>query len=148
MAAATRSLLELSIFLLITAAATTAETYEGYDSASGRCRGGNGGDMELAGQIMRSLVHDLIAKLPHRQQTNYCNELTHDGLKMYGYAECLGRDENGDASMGACTHCLDMVGKALIVGCRLTGAGSYTDLRSFCSFNVGYSFDVCREGSY
>ncbi|CAL1404542.1 unnamed protein product [Linum trigynum] len=143
--AATRLLLELSIFLLITAAATTAQTY---DSASGRCREGNGGDMELAGQIMQSLVHDLIAKLPHRQQTNYCNELTQDGLKMYGYAECLRRDENGDASMGECTHCLAMVGKSLIIGCRQTGAGSSTDLRSVCFFNVGYSFDVCREGSY
>ncbi|CAL1404538.1 unnamed protein product [Linum trigynum] len=86
--AATRLLSELSIFVLIAAAgATTAQTP---DVVSARCFNGNGPGDQLAQavQIKKSLIQDLIAKLPDRSEPYYCNELTLDGLKMNGYAEC------------------------------------------------------------
>ncbi|CAL1404541.1 unnamed protein product [Linum trigynum] len=61
--AATRALLELSIFLLITAAATTAQTT---DPITTKCFEGNGGDqLELsqAVQIKKSLIQDTDRQL-------------------------------------------------------------------------------------
>ncbi|CAL1404537.1 unnamed protein product [Linum trigynum] len=149
MAASRLLLSELSIFVLITAAAaTTAHNY--YDMASAQCREGNGpGDqLAVAVQIKKSLIYDLIEKLPYRSEPYYCNELTRDGLKMNGFAECPARDRNGDASRRACTDCLVLVGDVLIDGCGKTGAGYAHDLDSVCSFSVGYSLGVCPHGTY
>ncbi|CAI0452356.1 unnamed protein product [Linum tenue] len=143
MASATRLLLELSILALITAAATTTTTA---DEAYKQCYTGNGGD--LAVRIMKSLVQDLTAKLPDRRETYYCNELTLEGMKMYGFAECRGRDSDGAASMKACTDCLDLAGKLLIDDCKDTATGYAWDLDSACYFKVGYSIDVCPKGTY
>ncbi|CAI0452354.1 unnamed protein product [Linum tenue] len=144
MASATRLLLELFIFVLIIAAAAT--TVKADDAASVQCRDWDvvGGDqLALAGKMKKSLIRDLFAKVPKTREEYYCNELTLDGLKMYGYGECLGRDRRGDAGRTACFECLALAGRLLIDSCGQTGAGYAFDLYGVCSFKVGYSLDVC-----
>ncbi|CAI0452358.1 unnamed protein product [Linum tenue] len=134
--------LELSILLLITAAATTTG-----DVPHVQCYTGNGG--VLAGEMKQSLILNLVVNLPYLPKTYYCNYLTFAGLTMYSFAECPRRDSDGDESVRACTDCLHLVGYDLIGSCGDTSTGYAWDDDSVCYFKVGYSLDVvCPKGTY